>query len=93
MAGLEALDAALDAERAAAAPCAPPSEGAGGASSVATPDLVAEASGMPQTVTVLRGKRSRRTPLAAFHGLLQARARERVARAARRPNAIRLQWR
>lgn len=37
------------------------------------------------TVTVLRGKRSRRTPLAAFHGLLAVRAPRRVGHP---PNAI-----
>jgi hypothetical protein len=73
---LAELDAALEAQRAAAA--APQQPPAAGPSSVATPAVAEET--VPQTVTVLRGKRSRRTPLAAFHGLLQARG----AHAARR---------
>ena len=71
--GLDALEAAACAERAAAAPEA----GAAGASSVQTPDEPAETFG---TVTVLRGKRSRRTPLAKFHNLLQARGARGAAR-------------
>jgi hypothetical protein len=75
---LEPPQAAPDAGRAAA----PEAE------RTSTPDEAAEA--MPQTVTVLRGKRSRRTPLAAFHGLLQVRwptAVARAPRAARSPAA------
>ena len=70
-----------DAEAAAAEPHAAP-HAAPEAERAAAPHLPpqpapGEAAEAPyQTVTVLRGKRSRRTrPLAAFHGLLRVRAR------------------
>lgn len=73
---LQELDAALEAARVAAAlsqgPPAPV------VAVVATPKPAADS--LPwQTVTVTRGKRSRRTPLAKFQGLLQARGAPRAA--------------
>lgn len=70
-----------DAEAAPAAPDAAPHAAPEAEAAAAPPpppcSAPEEAAGAPyQTVTVLRGKRSRRTrPLAAFHGLLKVRAR------------------
>jgi len=84
---LQELDAALEAARVAAelsqGPPAP------SVAVVATP-----AGSLPwQTVTVTRGKRSRRTPLAKFQGLLQARGAPGAGAAPRNASARRSEWR